>query len=243
MRRPPPRRFERGPEKNEPRVNEEIRAPRVLVIDQEGNKLGEFLTDDAIGLARERGCDLIEVAPQARPPVCRLGDFGKLKYEKKKKDAQARKTQTTVELKEIKLRPKTDDHDLQVKLKHARRFLEEGDKVKVTCRFRGREIAHREIGEQQCLWLAQNCEDLALIESPPKMEMKQMFMILSPKKAKVEGVRPAAPPPPPQGPPDMAGPARPMPQAVRRPGPGPGGPVRRAPGGDPFDPDRGPDDR
>lgn len=186
MRRPPPRsRFERGPEKNEPRINEEIRAIRVLVIDQEGAKLGEFLTDDAIQLARERGCDLIEVAPTARPPVCRLGDFGKLKYEKKKKDAEARKHQTIVELKEIKLRPKTDDHDLEVKLKHARRFLEEGDKVKVTCRFRGREIAHREIGEQQCLWLASNCEDLALIESPPRMEMKQMFMILAPKKAKV----------------------------------------------------------
>ena len=207
MRRPPPtRRFERGPEKNEPRINEEIRAIRVLVIDQEGAKLGEFLTDDAIALARERGCDLIEVAPQARPPVCRLGDFGKLKYEKKKKDAVARKSQTIVELKEIKLRPKTDDHDLQVKLKHARRFLEEGDKVKVTCRFRGREIAHREIGEQQCLWLASNCEDLALVESPPKMEMKQMFMILAPKRAKIgsEG--------PPVGPPRSPG--------LRRPGDG-----------------------
>jgi len=207
LRRPPPtRRFERGPEKNEPRINEEIRAIRVLVIDQEGAKLGEFLTDDAIALARERGCDLIEVAPQARPPVCRLGDFGKLKYEKKKKDAIARKSQTTVELKEIKLRPKTDDHDLNVKLKHARRFLEEGDKVKVTCRFRGREIAHREIGEQQCLWLASNCEDLALVESPPKMEMKQMFMILAPKRAKIgsEG--------PPVGPPRSPG--------LRRPGDG-----------------------
>ena len=185
MRRPPPtRRFERGPEKNEPRINEEIRIMRVLVIDQDGNNRGEMLTDEAIALAREMGSDLIEVAPLARPPVCRIGDFGKLKYEKKKKDAVARKTQTTVELKEIKLRPKTDDHDLAVKLKHARRFLGEGDKVKVTCRFRGREIAHREIGEEQCLWLAKECDDLALIESPPKMEMKQMFMILAPKKSK-----------------------------------------------------------
>ena len=185
MRRPPPRRrFEREPDKNEPRINEEIRAIRILVIDQEGAKLGEFMTDDAIAMARERGCDLIEVAPQARPPVCRLGDFGKLKYEKKKKDAQARKAQTTVELKELKLRPKTDDHDLDVRLKHARRFLEEGDKVKITCRFRGREIAHRDIGETQCLWIAKHCEDIALIESPPKMEMKQMFMILAPKKSK-----------------------------------------------------------
>lgn len=164
---------------------------RVLVIDQEGQKLGEFLTDDAIAMARERGTDLIEVAAQARPPVCRLGDFGKLKYERKKKETATRKTQTTVELKELKLRPKTDDHDLAVKLKHARRFLDEGDKVKVTCRFRGREIAHREIGEQQCLWLAKECEDIALIEQPPKMDGRQMVMIIAPRKA--PGVRVAAP--------------------------------------------------
>lgn len=201
---------------------------RVLVIDQDGNNRGEMLTDDAIALAREQGADLIEVAPLARPPVCRIGDFGKLKYEKKKKEAVARKAQTTVELKEIKLRPKTDDHDLQVKLKHARRFLGEGDKVKVTCRFRGREIAHREIGEEQCLWLAKECDDLALIESPPKMEMKQMFMILAPRKAKPGTVeaQPAAPPPP--RPPPSMGP----PTAVRRPGPPPGyagGPGPRGP--------------
>lgn len=183
---------------------------RVLVIDQDGNNRGEMLTDEAIALAREMGSDLIEVAPLARPPVCRIGDFGKLKYEKKKKDAVARKTQTTVELKEIKLRPKTDDHDLAVKLKHARRFLGEGDKVKVTCRFRGREIAHREIGEEQCLWLARECDDLAMIESPPKMEMKQMFMILAPRKAKVASV-PDAPPPP--------APRAQGPETVRRPGP------------------------
>ena len=229
MRRPPPtRRFERGPEKNEPRINEEIRIMRVLVIDQDGNNRGEMLTDDAIALAREQGADLIEVAPLARPPVCRIGDFGKLKYEKKKKEAVARKAQTTVELKEIKLRPKTDDHDLQVKLKHARRFLGEGDKVKVTCRFRGREIAHREIGEEQCLWLAKECDDLAMIESPPKMEMKQMFMILAPRKAKPGAIeaQPSAPPPPRPAPPP--GP----PTAVRRPGPPPGyvgGPGPRGP--------------
>ena len=196
---------------------------RVLVIDQDGNNRGEMLTDEAIALAREMGSDLIEVAPLARPPVCRIGDFGKLKYEKKKKDAVARKTQTTVELKEIKLRPKTDDHDLAVKLKHARRFLGEGDKVKVTCRFRGREIAHREIGEEQCLWLAKECDDLALIESPPKMEMKQMFMILAPRKAKV-GVAdgPPAPAPPSAAHSSAAPPRPPSPQGpptVRRPGP------------------------
>ena len=201
---------------------------RVLVIDQDGNNRGEMLTDEAIALAREMGSDLIEVAPLARPPVCRIGDFGKLKYEKKKKDAVARKTQTTVELKEIKLRPKTDDHDLAVKLKHARRFLGEGDKVKVTCRFRGREIAHREIGEEQCLWLAKECDDLALIESPPKMEMKQMFMILAPRKAKV-GLT--------DGPPAPAPPSAPAPRPPASSSPGPssagvpqGPPTVRRPG-------------
>ena len=195
---------------------------RVLVIDQDGNNRGEMLTDEAIALAREMGSDLIEVAPLARPPVCRIGDFGKLKYEKKKKDAVARKTQTTVELKEIKLRPKTDDHDLAVKLKHARRFLGEGDKVKVTCRFRGREIAHREIGEEQCLWLAKECDDLALIESPPKMEMKQMFMILAPRKAKV-GLT--------DGPPAPAPPSAPAPRppASSSPGPSSAGPSSAGP--------------
>ena len=180
----PRRRVEREPEKNDLRINGQIRVPRVLVIDAEGVKVGEFLTEDALALARERGQDLIEVAPQGRPPVCRLGDFGKLKYEKKKKDAAARKAQTIVEIKEVKLRPKTDDHDLQVKLKHSRRFLDAGDKVKVTCRFRGREMAHREIGEQQCLWLAEECQDISTIEAHPKMEGRQMFMILAPKKSK-----------------------------------------------------------
>ena len=107
-----------------------IRATRVLVIDDEGNKLGEFMTDDAIELAHSRGLDLIEVAPNARPPVCRLGDYGRMKYEKKKKDTAARKNQAVVSIKEVKIRPKTDVHDYQVKLKHARRFLENGDKVK-----------------------------------------------------------------------------------------------------------------
>jgi translation initiation factor IF-3 len=153
-----------------------------LVIDEAGNKLGEFLTDDAISLARERGLDLIEVAPNGRPPVCKLGDFGKMKYEKSKKDALARKTQVTITVKEIKLRPKTDQHDFNVKLKHARRFLDGGDKVKVTVRFRGREMAHREIGEQRCMEIAVACEDLATVEARPRMDGRQMFLILAPRK-------------------------------------------------------------
>ncbi|NOY24581.1 MAG: translation initiation factor IF-3 [Oligoflexia bacterium] len=170
------------PEQTGPRVNDRIRAPRVLVIDETGTKLGEFMTEDAIALAHERGVDLIEVAPNGRPPVCRIGDFGRIKYEKQKKDAAARKRQTVVSTKEVKLRPKTDEHDYQVKLRHARRFLEAGDKVKVTVRFRGREMAHRNIGEQRCRELAGDCEDLAIIETLPNMEGRQMFMIIAPKK-------------------------------------------------------------
>ena len=185
MRRPPRKGTRlKEPEQTGPRVNDRIRAPRVLVIDDEGEKLGEFLTEDAIQLARDRGTDLIEVAPNSRPPVCRLGDFGRIKYEKQKKDAAARKRQAVVSIKEIKLRPKTDEHDYDVKLKHARRFLEDGDKVKVTVRFRGREMAHRNIGEDRCREVAKDCEDVSLIETPPNMEGRQMFMILAPRKKK-----------------------------------------------------------
>ena len=163
----------------------------MLVIDEEGKKLGEFLTEDAIRLAEERGLDLIEVAPEGRPPVCRIQDFGKLKYEKKKKDAQARKNQVQVQIKEVKLRPKTDEHDIAVKVRHARRVLEEGNKVKLTIRFRGRELAHRDIGSQQCLRMAKECEDLGSIEAHPRMDGRQMFMILAPLKTIVP--RPARP--------------------------------------------------
>jgi len=182
LRRRPRKGFRPEVDKNAPRVNQQIRTPRVLVIDEKGNKLGEFLTEDAISLAKDRSLDLIEVSPNSRPPVCKVGDYGKMKYEKKKKEAASRKTQTTITVKEIKLRPKTDQHDFDVKLKHARRFLEKGDKVKVTVRFRGREMAHREIGEQQCMRIAEACEELATIEARPRMDGRQMFLILAPKK-------------------------------------------------------------
>ncbi|MDP6934355.1 MAG: translation initiation factor IF-3, partial [Myxococcota bacterium] len=162
MRRP--RRSFRVPEISGPRCNDRIRVPRVLVIDETGKKLGEFLTEDAVELAQSRGLDLIEVAPQARPPVCKFGDYGQLKYEKKKREAAARRNQVIVNVKEVKLRPKTDQHDFDVKVRHTRRFLEAGDKVKVTCRFRGREMAHREYGELKCRSVAEAVEDLAAIE-------------------------------------------------------------------------------
>lgn len=180
MRRGPRRRVRPEPDKNEPRVNRRIRVPRVLLIDEEGNKLGEFLTEDAVRLAQDRGLDLIEVAPNSRPPVCKIGDYGQMKYERKKRAAAARKNQVQVQLKEVKVRPKTDQHDMEVKVKHTRRFLEQGNKVKVTVRFRGRELAHRDIGAQQCLRIAELAEDLGSIESPPRMDGRQMFMILAP---------------------------------------------------------------
>ena len=162
------------------RVNDRIRVPRVLVIDEAGTKIGEFMTKDAIQLARERNLDLVEVAPNARPPVCRIADHGKMKYEKQKKDAAARKRQHQVQIKEIKVRPKTDDHDMEVKVKHAQRFLLEGNKVKITVRFRGREHAHHEIGASQCNVIADACKAMGVVEMTPRMDGRQMTMIIAP---------------------------------------------------------------
>ena len=180
-----PRRPDGSSDDNEMRINGRISVPRVLVIDEEGNKLGEFLTRDAVTLARERGLDLVEVAPNGKPPVCKIADYGRMKYEKKKRESAARKNQVHTQLKEVKVRPKTDNHDMEVKVSNARRFLNAGNKVKVTVRFRGRELAHRDIGTDQCMRIAIACEDLCVVESPPRMEGRQMFMILAPsRKAK-----------------------------------------------------------
>ena len=139
-----------------------------------------MFTADAFELARVRGLDLIEVAPDARPPVCRIGDFGRMKYERSKREAAARRRQSQARLKEVKLRPKTDEHDLGFKVRHAQRFLENGDKVKITVRFRGREHAHRDIGAEQCRRLAGAVADIARVESPPQMSGRLMHMVLAP---------------------------------------------------------------
>jgi len=168
----------------------------VLVIDEEGNKLGEFLTPDALNLAKDRGLDLVEVAPDARPPVCKILDYGRMKYEKKKKDASARRNQSQVQLKEIKLRPKTDGHDFTVKRNHCERFLLDGNKVKVVVRFRGREHAHKNIGVDRCHELADSLGELAVIEQQPRMDGALMVMILAPNKrfqAPAKGSPPTAP--------------------------------------------------
>ncbi len=143
--------------------------------------LGVLPTHEALRLAREADLDLVEVNPKGVPPVCKIMDFGKFKYEEKKKENDAKKRQVQVELKEVKLRPKTDDHDLDTKTKHIRRFLEDGNKVKVTCRFRGREITHPETAEVQLVHIIESTRDIAIIEQTPRMEAKTMTILLSPK--------------------------------------------------------------
>ncbi len=153
----------------------------MLLIDEVGTKQGIIATRDALDMARSKGLDLIEVAPNARPPVCKIGDWGRMKYEKSKRDADARKRQSQVQVKEVKLRPKTDDHDMEVKVKNAHRFLTEGNKVKVTVRFRGREHAHHDIGAAQCRRLADAVSDVGQVETPPKMNGRLMHMIIGPR--------------------------------------------------------------
>lgn len=143
--------------------------------------LGVLPTHEALRLAKEKELDLVEVNPKGMPPVCKIMDFGKFKYEEKKKENEAKKRQVQVELKEVKLRPKTDDHDMDVKTRHVRRFIEEGNKVKVTCRFRGREITHPETAERQLVEIIEKTRDITVIEQPPRMEGKTMTILLSPK--------------------------------------------------------------
>ncbi|HOU94746.1 MAG TPA: translation initiation factor IF-3 [Polyangiaceae bacterium] len=175
------RRFSREPRGPQIRINHRIRVPEVRVVDDDGSNLGVIPTDEALRRAQSKGLDLVEVNPKAAPPVCKILDFGKYKYEEKKRQREAKKRQTVVEVKEIKLRPKTDDHDLNVKVRAARKFLEAGNKVKVICRFRGREITHPQIAAQQLEFIVSHCEELANVEQRPTMEGRAMTIIISPK--------------------------------------------------------------
>lgn len=168
------------------RVNREIRAPEVRVIDEDGTMLGVFPPFEALRMAEAKGLDLIEIAPMAKPPTCKIMDYGKYKYELKKKEHQARKNQTVITIKEIQLRPRTDQHDLDVKMKHARRFLLEGDKVKVNLRFYGREMAHQNLGFELLQKVVAALQDIAAIEVPPKMEGRQLFVLLTPDAVKIK---------------------------------------------------------
>jgi len=165
------------------RVNEMIRTREVRVVDDEGKQLGILQVRDALILARQKGLDLVEVAPNAVPPVCRLMDFGKFQYERAKKERDARKAQKQIEVKEVRLRPKTGEHDVAFKVRDARRFISEGNKVKIRIRFRGREITHPEVAKEMLDRVAQEMGDIAAIEQAPAMEGTSLLMILMPKES------------------------------------------------------------
>lgn len=165
------------------RINQQIRVREVRVIDDEGQQLGIYPIQEALRLAFERNLDLVEVAPNAVPPVCRLLDYGKFQYERQKKEREARRAQKVIEIKEIRLRPRTGEHDLDTKVRQALSFLDEGSKVKVTVRFRGREITHPEIAREQLEEFATKVGAVAVIEAQPSLEGKNLFMLLSPNPA------------------------------------------------------------
>jgi translation initiation factor IF-3 len=182
---------------DEYRVNGKIRARSIRVVDEGGNQLGILELGTALGIAEERGLDLVEVAPNATPPVCRLMNFGKFKYEQKKKNQEAKKKQQAVTIKEIKLRPQTDKHDLETKIRAIRRFLGEGDKVKLNVFFRGREMAHPELGEKMLVRVAESVRDIGVVETPAGMDQRRMVMVLAPAGSAGATPRPAAPAPAP----------------------------------------------
>ncbi|WP_434510806.1 translation initiation factor IF-3 [Desulfitobacterium sp. AusDCA] len=164
------------------RINDEIRAREVRLVGEEGEQLGIVQLREALQIAMDKSVDLVEIAPTAKPPVCKLMDYGKYKYEQAKKDKEARKKQRTTEIKEVKLRPNIENHDFETKARNAQRFLTDGDKVKVTIMFRGREITHPDLGKTLCLRLAEFCKAEASIEREPKLEGRNMIMILTPAK-------------------------------------------------------------
>lgn len=189
---PYPKRFEENttirrpfkadaPVKDGPRSNREIRIPRIQLIDAEGVNHGIVPTDQALRMAEDAGLDLVEISPNTDPPVCKILDLGKLKYANQKKAAEARKKQKIVEIKEIKMRPNIDTHDYEVKMKAMNRFFEDGDKVKVTLKFRGREMAHQELGMKLLLQVKEDTQTIAKVEAEPKLEGRQMMMVLAPR--------------------------------------------------------------
>lgn len=164
-----------------PRINEAIRAKEVRLITETGENIGVVSQVDALARATAAGLDLVEVSPDAQPPVCKILDYGKFKYQEQKKAAEARKNQKIVEVKEIKMRPTIDDHDYDVKMRSIKRFFDEGDKVKVTLRFRGREMAHQQLGMQLLQRVKAELQELSKVESEPRLEGRQMVMVLAPR--------------------------------------------------------------
>lgn len=169
--------------KREHRLNHEIRVREVRLIDETGKQLGIYPTREALNVAMERGLDLVEVSPTARPPVCRLMDYSKFMYEKSRREREARRAQRQIEIKEIQVRPKTAEHDINFKLSRARKFLGEGNKIRVRVRFRGREITHADLAVDLMERVASELGDVATVEQPPRMEGRSMIMLLTPSKA------------------------------------------------------------
>ena len=170
-----------APTRDGPRVNEEIGVMRVRLVDERGNMVGVVGRNEALTMAANAGLDLVEVSPNADPPVCKILDFGKFKYEAQKKKNEARKKQKVIEVKEVKLRPNIDDNDYDVKMRAMRKFITEGDKVKITLRFRGREMAHQHLGMELLGRIQKDTETFAKMEQFPKMEGRQMMMVLAPR--------------------------------------------------------------
>jgi translation initiation factor IF-3 len=169
------------PTREGPRINEEIAVMRVRLVDERGGMVGVVGRNEALTMAGNAGLDLVEIAPNADPPVCKILDYGKYKYEEQKKKNEARKKQKIIEVKEIKLRPSIDIHDYAVKMRSMNKFIEEGDKVKVTMRFRGRELAHQELGMNVLMRVKEDLDAIAKVEQTPRMEGRQMTMVVSPK--------------------------------------------------------------
>ncbi|WP_043844582.1 translation initiation factor IF-3 [Roseivivax marinus] len=163
-----------------PRVNDRIRVAEIRLIGAEGENIGVVAPSRGMELAEAAGLDLVEISPNATPPVCKIMDFGKFKYEQQKREAEARKKQKTIEVKEVKFRPNTDSHDYEVKMKNVVKFLEKGDKVKVTLRFRGREMAHQNLGRNLLERVADDVKEIGKVENMPKMEGRQMVMMIGP---------------------------------------------------------------
>ena len=163
-----------------PRVNDRITAPEIRLIGHEGQNVGVVTPQRAMELAEQVGLDLVEISPNANPPVCKIMDFGKYKYEQQKRESEARKKQKTIEVKEVKFRPNTDTHDYDVKMRNVVKFLNNGDKVKITLRFRGREMAHQDVGRNLLERVADDVNEIGKVESIPKMEGRQMVMMINP---------------------------------------------------------------
>ena len=169
------------PTREGPRINDEISSGRVRLVDERGEMVGIVGRNEALEMATDAGLDLVEIAPNADPPVCKILDYGKFKYEEQKKKNEARKKQKIIEVKEIKLRPSIDDPDYPVKIRSMNKFIEEGDKVKITMRFRGRELAHQELGMNVLLRVRDDLDEIAKVEQMPRMEGRQMTMVVAPK--------------------------------------------------------------